>query len=104
MSRESDRTESLRRELVAALVEQTGMREVLAMPYADCLLAYLQREYGGDRLYIPAQLRQYDMLQIRAALELGKTIQFVCREHGMSRSTLYKLFPGGLPQRSNTAA
>jgi len=100
MSRETDRTEALRRELVSALVEQTGMREVMAMPYADCLLAYLQREYGGERLYIPAPVRQYDVLQISAALQRGESVNRVCSLHGISRSSLYKLFPEGLPRKS----
>lgn len=104
MSRETDRTEALRRDFIAALVEQTGMREVLAVPYADCLLAYLQREYGGDRLYIPAPARQYDVLQIRASLEHGDSIQSVCREYSLSRSKLYKMFAGGLPQKDRSAA
>ena len=93
MSGDSDRTEALRRELVGAIVEGTGMREVMAVPLANTLLAYLQREYAGERLYIPAPSRQYDVLQIVAALEAGMTITKVCREHSMSRTTLYRLFP-----------
>ena len=100
MSRDSDRTEALRRELVAALVEQTGMREVMAMPYADCLLAYLQREYGGERLYIPAPSRQYDVLQIQAAFQRGDSVSRVCGAFGISRSALYRLFPQGLPAKA----
>ena len=104
MSRETDRTEALRRELVAALVEQTGMREVMAMPYADCLLAYLQREYGGERLYIPAPVRQYDVLQIDASLREGKSPQSVAREHGTTVRQLHRMFPGGLPRPTEESA
>lgn len=98
MSRETDRTEALRRDFIAALVEQTGMREVLAMPYADCLLAYLQREYGGDRIYIPAASRQYDLLQIDFALRQGQSPQAVARAHDTTVRQLHRLFPGGLPR------
>jgi hypothetical protein len=78
-------------------VQELGLREVMALPIANSLVAYLQRQYPGERLYIPAPPRQYDLLQIEAALRAGVSIGRVCREHGMSRSTLYKLFPGGLP-------
>lgn len=104
MSKELDRTEALRRELVCAMVQELGLREVMAVPIADSVLAYLQREYPGQKLYIPAPARQYDILQIRAALERGETPAQVCRTHAMSRTTLYKMFPGGLPKPIASAA
>jgi Mor family transcriptional regulator len=104
MSKEVDRTEALRRELVGAIVQETGMREVMAVPIANSLLMYLQREYPGQQLYIPAPSRQYDVLQIRAGLERGESITSVCRTHGVSRSSLYKMFPGGIPKRIDSAA
>lgn len=97
-NRDIDRTESLRSEIVRGIVDQLGVPESLAMPYANSVLAYLQREYAGQQLYIPASPRQYDVLQITAELEKGSPISRVCREHGLSRTTLYKLFPGGLPR------
>lgn len=89
----------LRQALVAAIVDHTGMRDILAEPFADAVLTYLQREHGGGQLYIPAPARQYDLLQIRAQLERGVSVSRVCMEHAMSRTTLYKLFPGGVPRR-----
>lgn len=97
---DQDSTTQLRQALVDAIVEQTGMRGVLAEPYADAVLAYLQREHGGGQLYIPAAARQYDLLQIRAQLERGVSVSRVCMEHAMSRTTLYKLFPGGIPRKA----
>lgn len=104
MSKDTDRTEALRAELVRAVVDGTGLSEQLAMPYANCVLAYLQSEYPGDKLYIPAPPRQYDLLQITAALERGDSINRVCATHGLSRTRLYKLFPGGLPRLDADAA
>ena len=101
---EQDPTTLLRQALVAAIADQTGMRETLAVPYADAVLAYLQREHGGGHLYIPAPPRQYDLLQIRAQLERGDSVSRVCMEHAMSRTTLYRLFPGGLPRKDASAA
>lgn len=97
MSREADRIEALRDDLVRAVVEATGMRETMAMPIANSLLTMLQDRYGGSKLYIPAPGRQYDLLQIQAALERGTSVSRVCTEHGISRSKLYELFPGGVP-------
>lgn len=98
MSRESDRTEQLRAELVSAIVAETGMREVLAVPLADSLVAYLQREYGGSKLYIPAPSRMYPMLQIEAELRQGESPAGICRRYNISLRTLNRLFPGGLPK------
>lgn len=97
MSRDSDRAEALRRELVGAIVAQTGLGELAALPLADALLAHLQREYGGERLYIPAPPRQYDVLQVKAALERGDTVGQVCKAYSISRRQLYRLFPAGIP-------
>lgn len=97
-ARDLDRTEALRSELVRGIVDQLGVPESIAMPYANGILDYLQREYAGQQLYIPAAPRQYDVLQIAAALERGNSVSRVCREYGLSRSMLYKLFPGGLPR------
>lgn len=98
MSKDLDRTQALHRELVGAIVQETGMREVLAVPIADSLMAYLQREYPGQALYIPAPARRYDLLLIRAALERGDPPVRVCRDFGIGRRTLDRLFPGGLPK------
>ena len=104
MSSENDRTEALRSEFVRALVEDIGMREVIALPFANALLSYFQREYPGQQLYIPAPPRQYDLLQIHAALERGDSPSKVCRDFSMSRRTLFRLFPSGLPKPPESGA
>lgn len=101
-TRDIDRTEALREEIVRGIVDQLGVPEALAMPYADSILTYLQREYPGQRLYIPAPTRQYDVQEIADALGRGASIARVCREHGISRPTLYRLFPDGLPLPSTS--
>jgi hypothetical protein len=103
MSREADRTEALRREITRAIVLQTGTREQVALPFADAVLAYLQSEYAGQRLYVPAPARQHDLLQISAALVNGASPWRVCRDFGLSRRTLNRLFPGGLPKAQKSA-
>ena len=103
-NRDIDCTEALRKELVQGIVDDLGVPEALALPYANSVLAYLQREYPSQRLYIPAPSRQYDLLQIAAALESGAPISRVCRDHAVSRATLYRLFPGGLPSSRESRA
>ncbi len=97
-ARDLDRTEALRSEFVRGIVDDLGVPEALALPYASSILKYLQTEYAAQKLYVPAPARQYDVLQIAAALESGTSISRVCRDHGLSRPTLYRMFPGGLPR------
>ena len=97
MSRDADRIEGLRSDLVRAVVEATGMRETMAMPIANSLLTMLQERYAGERLYVPKSARDSDMDRVREALEAGMKPKAVCRKFGISRSTLYRMFPGGLP-------
>lgn len=104
MSTETDRTEALRRELVRGLVEETGMREVLALPIANSLVAFLQRERSGQYLYVPSPTRQHDRTEMRAALERGEAPAQVCRKFAIGRRTLDRIFPGGLPKPSSRVA
>lgn len=99
MSHEVDKTEELRRLLVRGLCEQLGLTETGAMQFADPLVVFLQKEYAGQRLYIPMPQRRYDLLQIAAALERGESVEAVCRQFGIARATLYRLFPDGLPSQ-----
>ncbi len=103
MSHEVDKAEELRRLLVRGLCEQLGLTEIVAMQFANPLVAFLQREYAGEQLYIPKPARQYDLLQIMAQLEAGMTPREVCEHHGMSRRTLHRLLPQELPAPRKTA-
>ncbi len=98
MSRESDLTERLRREITRAIVDGTGMREQVALPMADAVLAWLQAEHPGQRVYIPAPKRRYPILEIEGALRKGVSIKTVMAEYNLSRTTMYELFPDGLPR------
>lgn len=97
MKRDTNSTERLRREITRAIVLQTGTREQIAMEYADAVLGWLQREFAGDRLYVPHPPRQYDLLQIEAALSRGESPTEVARKHGTTVRQLRRLFRGGLP-------
>lgn len=100
-----DAVARLRALAVRAIVERTGLLEAHALPFAEAVIAGLQAEYGGDRLHIPklrarvAHAARRDA--IRTDLEAGDTTREVCSRHGMSRTALHRLFPGGLPKRQN---
>lgn len=99
----TDAVVRLRQLAVRAIVERTGLLEAHALPFAEAVIAGLQAEYGGDRLHIPklrariAHAARRDA--IRADLESGQmTTREVCIRHGLSRTALHRLFPGGLPK------
>lgn len=104
MSRETDRAEALRTEFVRALVDETGMREVMALPIADSLLAYFQREYPGEKLYIPYPTRAHPVDRIEADLRAGIDASKVCKAYRISRRTLSRLFPGGVPKADSISS
>lgn len=97
-SRDIDKTEALRSEIVRGIVDQLGVSEAIAMPFANSVLAHLQRQYAGERLYIPQPPRQYDLLQIEAHLKAGHSPHAVARAHQTTVRQLHRLFPGGLPR------
>ncbi|HEY1141973.1 MAG TPA: hypothetical protein VGE88_17490 [Lysobacter sp.] len=98
MTTDLDRTHALRRDLVAAIIRGTGVSEALAMPYAEAILAWMQDQHAGSRLYIPQPPRRYDVLTIDAELRSGLRPEDVAERHGTTVRQLRRLFPGGLPR------
>lgn len=101
-SREIDAAEHLRRLVVRGIVEQTGLNEEHAMPYATAVVSVLQEEFGGERIHIPkasnALLPNDRKDVIRRDLERGDSVNKVRVRYGVSRATLHRMFPGGLPK------
>lgn len=99
MSRPGNPREELRRRITRGIVLQTGTCEQIAMQYADAVMVVLDdARTANGTVYVPAPMRQYDLLQIKAALERGVPRRKVQREFGLSRGKLFELFPGGLPK------
>lgn len=98
MSERADPYQDLLRDIIRAIVLDTGTREQIATQYAQAVMTCLQRRKAANGLvYVGSPPRQYDVLQIRAALERGDGVRQVCRRYSISRSKLHQLFPGGLP-------
>lgn len=102
-TRDIDRTEALRSEIVRGIVDQLKVPESVAMPFANAVLSHLQQTRGGGQLYVPKQPRQYDLLQIEAQLRRGESPQDVATAHQTTVRQLQRLFPGGLPREQDVA-
>ncbi|WP_227024081.1 helix-turn-helix domain-containing protein [Xanthomonas arboricola] len=57
------------------------------------------RCFAGEQPYFPAIQPSLPVEEIRLALVAGASAKQVVRQFSLSRSTLYRLFPGGLPGR-----
>lgn len=104
----SNPREALRRKITRGIVLQTGTREQIAMEYADAVMRVLDDERAANgTVYVPAPARQYDVLQMRAALENGTPRRTVCKTFGVSYRTLTRLvgddFLSALPTSGNFA-
>lgn len=89
--------DQLRAKITDALIRDVGVSERMAQPFVDSIMAC----FAGEQPYFPAHQRHYPVLQIRAALEGGESVKRVMHAFDVSRTTLHKLFPGGLPKPVN---
>lgn len=100
MRRKPRETEQqLRARIFEALIRDIGISERMAQPFVDSVM----RCFAGEQPYFPARPREYPVMHIRAALENGVPVKRVLSEFEVSRTTLHKLFPGGLPRCEKAA-
>ncbi|TAA27656.1 hypothetical protein EA661_12945 [Pseudoxanthomonas winnipegensis] len=85
--------DELREQMTEALLRDVGISERMSAPIVDAVM----RCFAGQQPYFPSGERSYPLLQIRAALQAGRTVKQVCDEFRISRRQLHRLFPGGLP-------
>lgn len=88
MSRRSNFGLALVAELVTAACESTGAAADSVAPAINAAVEYLQRQYGGTKLYIPKLSRKISMETINRMLALGVSRTKVARKFGISRRTL----------------
>jgi len=92
-----DTRAQLREKITAALVRDVGVSERMAQPFVESIL----RCFAGEQPYFPAANREYPINEIRRDLQRGTPVKQVMRIHHVSRTTLHKLFPAGLPGRGD---
>ncbi len=95
MKSKPDTRAALREKMTQALMRDVGISEHLAQPFVDSIL----RCFAGEQPYFPSLNRDYPVLEIKAALEQGASPKRVMQEFDVSRTTLHKMFPGGLPRK-----
>ena len=88
MARHDDFIAALRADIVRVLVEQTGGPETHVIPVASKIIAAMQLRYGGNEVYIRGPA--YDAAAVLADFNHRNHAE-VCRKHGISRRTLYRL-------------
>jgi len=94
--RKRETEQQLRERIEDALVRDVGVSPRMAQPFIESVL----RCFAGEQPYFPAAPRDYPVLQIRAALENGIPVKHVMRDFEISRASLHRIFPGGLPKQS----
>lgn len=99
VKRERDTESELRERITEALIRDVGVSERMAQPFVESIIGCL----AGQLVYVPTQGRDYPLLHIKAALERGDSVRAVCRAFNVSRRTLYRLFPEGLPRAPEKA-
>lgn len=100
MSIANDHLSNLRTLIVRAIRDQLGLHERLAVPLAEEVLRSIQQQYGGASLYIPAASRVGRYLAIQDAYALGSSVDQICGDLGVSRTTVYRALgttPAGTP-------
>jgi len=96
MAARKETAEQLRTRILDAMRQDIGISEQMAQPFVESIM----RCFAGERPYFPAEQRVPDVLRIQRDLEAGVAPERVCDKHGLSRRSLFRMFPGGLPRRA----
>lgn len=99
MNRARQTDAQLRARILDAFTRDIGISERMAQPFVESVM----RCFAGEQPYFPALPRTYPVMHIKAALERGVPVKRVISEFEVSRTTLHKLFPGGLPKLESAA-
>jgi hypothetical protein len=103
--RDADSVEYLRKLVLRGIVDQIGMREEHALPFADAVLGVLMSQHGGEKLYVPCLPRRTHVDKIAEYLRIeGHTVAGACRTFNVSRRTLQRMFPDGVKAAKRAAA
>ena len=97
MSRRSiESGKALTDELVAVVCSETGQTKEAVLSIVRPIARYLDREYGGQRIYKKTAAKDADkretlIANIKRDLSMRVPKKVICRVHGISPSRLYRL-------------
>lgn len=83
-----DHLAALRAEIVALMRSRTGSSEDVALKMASEIIGVLKSRFAGERIYFPAP--RYDIQAVMSDFD-GRNAIDVCRKHGISIRTFYRL-------------
>jgi sirohydrochlorin ferrochelatase len=78
-------------ELAAVVCAETGQTPAEVAAIVRPIARYLDREYGGQMVYKKAQKREVLIANIQRDLKNRVPKTVICRIHGISTRTLYRL-------------
>ena len=85
-----DTRAQLREKITEALVRDVGVSERMAQPFVESIL----RCFAGEQPYFPAANGEPPALEIRRALESGRSVRSIMRRYRISHATLKRLLAG----------
>ena len=92
MSRRSiESGKALTDELVAVVCNETGQSREEVLPIVRPIARYLDREYGGQRIYKKSDKRDVLLANVRRDIAMKVPKRVICKVHGISAGKLYRL-------------
>lgn len=98
MAKRRETRDQLRERILAAMLADIGISERMAQPFVESVMQC----FAGEQPYFPAVNREPPVSEIRVALENGESRRSVMRRYRISRVTLHKMFPEGVPKPLQT--
>jgi hypothetical protein len=89
MSEQENTRISLITTITRVVREATGLHERFSCEIATSVVDELGRQYGCERLYIPALPKNHQRSSVLRDFN-GSNVDEVCTKHGIHRATLYR--------------
>lgn len=89
MAKQEDFIAAIRADIVRVLVEQTGATETHVIPMASMIIQAMQARFSGEQVYVKAPPKA-DAHAVLADFDY-RNHKDVCRKHGISKRTLYRM-------------
>lgn len=91
MNRRIASARALETEFVNAVCAETGEIAESVARYVKPIVSYLQREYGGGKLYIARAGRTVSIAAIKRDRKDGVPLKIICKKYALSYRTLQRI-------------